>query len=184
MLMPLNSVTEVKEINNKQQEEFKVATAQWIRSGKKGSKPSKKKPSSLLLGCFCCTQNCLNRPSGMRCVTCKEDGGPTTIEDPEYGDKLCACPSCLCDCKIVFPLEKRQEVAMETAAKLQGVSIERDSLKPPEQQKDIFVSIIENYTKESVNAVVKQDGSYSAAGVNHGIGLAGWQQSTIPNLDI
>jgi hypothetical protein len=180
MLMPLNYGTEVKKINDKQQQEQQAAVAQWICGGKKGSKHSKKKPMSLLLGCFCCMQNDLNRPSGIGCVMCKEAmGRGTTIEDPEYGNKLCACPSCLCNCKMIFPLEKRQDVAM---AKLWGASTERDSLKTPEQQRDIFTTIVENYTSQSIDAIVKQNGSYSSSTVNHGLGLAGLAAIHDPKL--
>jgi hypothetical protein len=76
MLMPLNSVSEVEEINLKQHHEYQAAIAQWIRGGKKGSRPSKKKPMSLLLGCFCCTQNCLNRHRAWDAWRAKKLGGP------------------------------------------------------------------------------------------------------------
>jgi hypothetical protein len=84
----------------------------------------------------------------------------------------------------IFPLEKRQDVAMETAAKIMGVSTERNSLKTPEQQRDIFTNIVETYTSQSIGAVVKQNGSYSSSAVNHGLGLAGLAAIHDPELGL
>jgi hypothetical protein len=108
MLMPLNYIAKVKAINAKQEEDHQTVITNWHRDGRKGTKPSKKKPLSLELGgCFCCMQNCLNRPLGIGCMECKEAGGPTTIVDGTFFvDTICGCTICLCCCSIVFPLEE------------------------------------------------------------------------------
>jgi hypothetical protein len=85
---------------------------------------------------------------------------------------------------MVYPLEKRQDLVMETAAKLQGASMERDSLKTPEQQRDIFTTIVENYNSQSVAAIVKHIGGYSSSAVNHELGLAALAAIHDPKLGI
>jgi hypothetical protein len=109
-------------------------------------------------------------------VECKEAGGHTTIVDGTFVGTICRCVIYLCGCSIVFlfPLEKQQEVAMEAVAKLQeGATTESHSLKTPEQQRDIFTSIVETYSAQSIKGVVKENGGCSSSTVNHGLGLAG-----------
>ena len=57
--------------------------------------------------------------NGDDCDVCRERGGPMMDIDDATNNPICVCEVCKCDCDVLFPHSKRNNVAAEYLKKRQ-----------------------------------------------------------------
>jgi hypothetical protein len=136
----LTSSEEIKRKNDKMDEDYQKAKAEWNKqtASRRGNKPKPAKSDSNTLACMCVRINCHHRPTGVGCLDCKTacdnakriNYGRNPTKRPLTDENFrCTCDICQCKCTALWKENDTAKLAAQTLLEHEN----RSTIAPQEE---------------------------------------------------